>query len=117
MGAIDAIVMIAHYLHIGEVGLEGTLQEDEYILFVINLLTLLLDLLLLNGELLDPIGNLIPNSREIFADLLVILQHHNVLVDSLEEAFPELLDLLSVYYVLPQQILSEVDQHPISIIR
>jgi hypothetical protein len=117
LGAVDAVVVVADHLDVGEVGLEGALEEDEDVLLVSDLLALLLDLLLLDGELLDPVGDLVPDPREVLADLLVVLQHHDVLVDRLEEALPELLDLLRVYYVLPQQLLRQVDQHPVSVVR
>jgi hypothetical protein len=116
LGAVDAIVVIADYLDIGEVGLEGALQEDEDVLFIVDLFALLLDLLLLDSQLFNSVSSLISNSREVLPDFLVILQHHDVLVYGLEEALPELLDLLSVYYVLAQQILSQVYQHSISVI-
>jgi len=44
------------------------------------------------------------------------LQHHDVLIDGLEEALSKLLDLLCIYYILPQQILSEVDEHLVSVV-
>lgn len=73
--AIDAIVVIADNLDVGEVGLEAALQEDQDIFLRRYPLALLLHLRLLNSQLFDTIRYLISNFSEVTTNLLVILKH------------------------------------------
>lgn len=88
--------MIADHFHISKVSLEASLEKYENVLFIGNHLTLLLHSLLLNSQLLDPIGDLVSDPSEATSDFLVVLQHKQILVDSLKKVLSKLFDFLSI---------------------
>lgn len=108
--------MVADHLHVCEVTLEATLQEDQNILLVRDRLALLLNALLFHRQLLDAVRDLVADPREVPPDLLVVLQHLQVLPDRLEERLPELADLVRVDDVALEQFLGLADQQAVAVV-
>lgn len=94
--AVDAVVVIAYHFDVCQVGLERSLEKDQNVLFVSDLLALLLDALLLHRQLFDPVCDLIADSCEISSDLLVVLKDLEILSDGLEKGLSELSYFLCV---------------------
>lgn len=94
--AVDAVVVIAYHFDVCQVGLERSLEKDQNVLFVSDLLALLLDALLLHRQLFDPVCDLIADSCEISSDLLVVLKDLEVLPDCLEKGLSKLSYFLCV---------------------
>lgn len=116
MRTVDAVVVIADYLYVSEIGLEAAFEEDEDVFLVGNHLALLLHPLLLDSQLLDPVGDLVSDSGEAAPDFLVVLQHQQVLVDRLEKVLPELLDFLSIDDVAFEEVFRDVDKDTVPIV-
>lgn len=113
---IDAIVVVTHYLHIGQVGLEAALQENKDVLLIGYLLALLLDALLLHRQFFDPIGDLVSNPGEVSAYLLIILQDLEVLSDCLEESLSKFANFFSIDDAALKELFCLVNEGSISVL-
>ena len=96
--------MVTYHLNISQVCFEGTLEKNEDVLFVSDLLALLFDSFLLNCQLLYAVSDLDSNSREISTDLLVVLKHLKILSDCLEKGLSKFAYFLCVYDAAFEQI-------------
>lgn len=114
--AIDAIVVVTDYLHIGQVGLEATFQKYKDVLLICYLLALLFDPLLLYCQFFDPIGDLVSNSSEVSAYLFIILQDLEVLSDGLEEGLSKLTDFVSINDTAFEEFFTLVDEDTVSVL-
>ena len=80
------------------------------------MLALLLDAFLLHRQLFDAVCDLIANSCEISADLLVVLQDLEVLSDGLEKGLSELSYFICVDDAALEQFFGLIDEDAVSVV-